>query len=216
MSIQRSGRETFRLPHGHPGRPPCRAVATNVSHADAPQVRQCFPVLRDRLRDQNVSVRLRAIGVVKRRFGRMLRRENDHHNYSPGKTFRSRNHHAACPPCALELMRIRRLLPNREYLPRRPSLPRRPNRSKEQGIQAVTRWHAVCSTTPRGQESTVFKAMLTSIETSLVIAYRGSSTAAERGPIIQRYAELARLSMGRAEDALDLWAYMLGTHTARH
>jgi hypothetical protein len=57
--------------------------------------------------------------------------------------------------------------------------------------------------------------MLTSTETSLVLAYRASSSAAERGSIIGRYAEMARLSMGRAEDALDLWAYMLGRHTAR-
>jgi len=58
--------------------------------------------------------------------------------------------------------------------------------------------------------------MLTSTETTLVIAYRASSSAAERGSIIRRYAELARLSMGRAEDALDLWAYMLGRHAARN
>jgi hypothetical protein len=52
--------------------------------------------------------------------------------------------------------------------------------------------------------------MLTSIETTLVIAYRASSNAAERSSIIRRYAELAKLSPGKAEDALDLWAYMLG------
>jgi hypothetical protein len=57
--------------------------------------------------------------------------------------------------------------------------------------------------------------MLTSIETTLVIAYRASSNAAERGSIIRRYAELVRLSVGKAEDALDLWAYMLGKHAAR-
>jgi hypothetical protein len=57
--------------------------------------------------------------------------------------------------------------------------------------------------------------MLTSIETTLVIAYRASSNAAERGSLIRRYAELSRLSVGKAEDALDMWAYMLGTHGAR-
>jgi hypothetical protein len=51
--------------------------------------------------------------------------------------------------------------------------------------------------------------MLTSIETTLVVAYRASSNAAERGSLIRRYAEMSRLSVGRAEDALDLWAYML-------
>ena len=53
--------------------------------------------------------------------------------------------------------------------------------------------------------------MLTSIETTLVIAYRASSSADERGSIIRRYAEWTKLSLCKAEDALDLWSYMLGS-----
>ena len=59
------------------------------------------------------------------------------------------------------------------------------------------------------------EATLTSTETELVMAYRCSSSASDRTSIIRRYADLAHLSMGRAEDALDLWAYMLARHIAR-
>lgn len=59
------------------------------------------------------------------------------------------------------------------------------------------------------------RTMLTSFEINLVAAYRSSSSLPERISIVRRYAELTRLSMGRAEDALDLLAYMLRTHIAR-
>lgn len=51
-------------------------------------------------------------------------------------------------------------------------------------------------------------AAMTLAEMKLVDAYR-SVAVAERAPIIRRYADMTHLSLGRAEDALDLWAHML-------
>lgn len=50
---------------------------------------------------------------------------------------------------------------------------------------------------------------VTPVEARLIHAYRCARDVPERGTIIRRYAEITHLSMGRAEDALDLWAYML-------
>jgi hypothetical protein len=47
---------------------------------------------------------------------------------------------------------------------------------------------------------------ITVTEIELIRAYR---SAAERTPIIRRYAEITHLSLGRAEDALDLWVHLL-------
>ncbi|HUA19461.1 MAG TPA: hypothetical protein VMB25_12010 [Bryobacteraceae bacterium] len=47
---------------------------------------------------------------------------------------------------------------------------------------------------------------LTISEIELIRDYR---CAADRSPLIRRYAELAHLSLGRAEDALDLWVHLL-------
>jgi hypothetical protein len=47
---------------------------------------------------------------------------------------------------------------------------------------------------------------ITFAEIELIRLYR---SAAERTPIIRRYAEINRLSLGRAEDALDLWVHLL-------
>ena len=46
-------------------------------------------------------------------------------------------------------------------------------------------------------------------EASLICAYRTAAKAADKIGIIRRYAEMTRLSLGRAEDALDLFAHML-------
>lgn len=46
-------------------------------------------------------------------------------------------------------------------------------------------------------------------EASLICAYRTAAKAAEKTSIIRRYAELTRLSLGRAEDALDLFSDVL-------
>ena len=75
---------------------------------------------------------------------------------------------------------------------------------KRKSPNQLQKWHGICTILG----GTTY--MLTSIETKLVIAYRASSNAGERGSIIRRYAEMARLSVGKAEDALDLWVYMLG------
>jgi len=47
---------------------------------------------------------------------------------------------------------------------------------------------------------------LTTSELELIRAYR---CAADRDPLIRRYAMLNHLSLGRAEDALDLWVHLL-------
>jgi hypothetical protein len=49
---------------------------------------------------------------------------------------------------------------------------------------------------------------MTLAEMRLVDAYR-SVAAVERASIIRLYADMTHLSLGRAEDALDLWAHML-------
>jgi hypothetical protein len=49
-------------------------------------------------------------------------------------------------------------------------------------------------------------------ELGLIQAYRSTTGVAERRPIIQSYAEITRLSAGRAEDALDLWVHLLAQH----
>lgn len=46
-------------------------------------------------------------------------------------------------------------------------------------------------------------------EARLIHAYRSAADAPERATIIRRYGEITHLSMGRAEDALDLWAHLL-------
>ncbi|HTR36875.1 MAG TPA: hypothetical protein VMH80_13285 [Bryobacteraceae bacterium] len=47
---------------------------------------------------------------------------------------------------------------------------------------------------------------LTMPEIELIRDYR---CAPDRVPLIRRYAELTHLSLGRAEDALDLWVHLL-------
>jgi hypothetical protein len=53
---------------------------------------------------------------------------------------------------------------------------------------------------------------LTLSEWGLIYAYQSSAGIAERSPIIHRYAEIAHLSLGRAEDALDLWVHLLSQY----
>jgi hypothetical protein len=53
---------------------------------------------------------------------------------------------------------------------------------------------------------------MTQAEVELIYNYR---FAAERTPIIRQYAEITRLSLGRAEDALDLWSHLLEQHRTR-
>lgn len=55
--------------------------------------------------------------------------------------------------------------------------------------------------------------ILTFAEAKLISAYRVASIAADRLAIIRRYAEMTHLSLGRAEDALDLWVHILATHS---
>ena len=50
---------------------------------------------------------------------------------------------------------------------------------------------------------------VTPVEAGLIHAYQCADDAPERATIIRRYAEITHLSMGRAEDALDLWAHLL-------
>jgi hypothetical protein len=52
---------------------------------------------------------------------------------------------------------------------------------------------------------------VTVAEIGLIHAYRSVAHAPERAAIIRRYAEITRLSLGRAEDALDLWIHLLDT-----
>lgn len=51
---------------------------------------------------------------------------------------------------------------------------------------------------------------ITLSEIELVRAYQSTPEALKKAAIIRRYADLLKLSLGRAEDQLDLWAYMLG------
>lgn len=53
---------------------------------------------------------------------------------------------------------------------------------------------------------------MTFAEMELIRAYR---SAAERTPIIRRYAEVTHPSLGRAEDALDLWVHLLEPQVER-
>jgi hypothetical protein len=50
--------------------------------------------------------------------------------------------------------------------------------------------------------------ILTATEANLIRAYR-SVPSLDRGAIVSKYAQMTHLSLGRAEDALDLWVYML-------
>ena len=52
---------------------------------------------------------------------------------------------------------------------------------------------------------------VTVAEVGLIHAYRSAAHAPERATIIRRYAEITHLSLGRAEDALDLWIHLLET-----
>lgn len=56
---------------------------------------------------------------------------------------------------------------------------------------------------------------VTLAEVRLVDAYRHAAVGAERSEIIHRYADINGLSLGRAEDALDLWAHILENHCGR-
>jgi len=53
---------------------------------------------------------------------------------------------------------------------------------------------------------------ITFAEIELIRVYR---SAAERAPIIRRYAEINHLSLGRAEDALDRWVHLLELQVER-
>jgi hypothetical protein len=53
---------------------------------------------------------------------------------------------------------------------------------------------------------------VTLAEIELIRAYR---SVADRTPIIRRYAEITHLSLGRAEDALDLWVHLLEPQAER-
>lgn len=50
---------------------------------------------------------------------------------------------------------------------------------------------------------------VTLAEARLIHAYRSAADAPEKAAIVRCYGEITRLSMGRAEDALDLWAHLL-------
>ena len=56
---------------------------------------------------------------------------------------------------------------------------------------------------------------VTLTEVRMIDAYRHAFVGAERSEIIHRYADINGLSLGRAEDALDLWAHMLEKHCGR-
>jgi hypothetical protein len=62
---------------------------------------------------------------------------------------------------------------------------------------------------------TAMNGILTFAEASLINAYGSTSIATDRQAIIRRYADMTRLSMGRAEDALDLWVHILSANVAR-
>jgi hypothetical protein len=67
-------------------------------------------------------------------------------------------------------------------------------------------WYLECSNRERRLS---MLSEMTQAEVELICNYRSS---AEREPIIRQYAELTRLSLGRAEDALDLWSHLLEQH----
>jgi hypothetical protein len=50
--------------------------------------------------------------------------------------------------------------------------------------------------------------IITAAEANLIQSYRSVSIP-DRSAIVRRYAQMTHLSLGRAEDALDLWVYML-------
>jgi hypothetical protein len=52
--------------------------------------------------------------------------------------------------------------------------------------------------------------ILTAAEATLVHNYR-SVPIPDRTAIVRKYAQVTHLSLGRAEDALDLWVYMLAS-----
>ena len=52
-------------------------------------------------------------------------------------------------------------------------------------------------------------AEITVTEIDMVRAYQGTPDATDKAAMIMRYAEFMHLSPGRAEDQLDLWAYLL-------
>ena len=49
-------------------------------------------------------------------------------------------------------------------------------------------------------------------EVELICDYRSAAESDQRAIIIRRYAEMTHLSLGRAEDALDLWSHLLERH----
>jgi hypothetical protein len=50
--------------------------------------------------------------------------------------------------------------------------------------------------------------ILTATEADLIHSYR-SVAIPDRVAVVRKYAQVTHLSLGRAEDALDLWVYML-------
>ncbi len=50
--------------------------------------------------------------------------------------------------------------------------------------------------------------ILTATEANLIHTYRSASIP-DRVAVVRKYAQATHLSLGRAEDALDLWVYML-------
>jgi hypothetical protein len=50
---------------------------------------------------------------------------------------------------------------------------------------------------------------LTPVEAGLIRDYRCARDVPERATIVRRYAEISHFSIGRAEDALDLWVHLL-------
>jgi hypothetical protein len=54
--------------------------------------------------------------------------------------------------------------------------------------------------------------ILTATEANLIHEYRSVSIP-DRVAVVRKYAQVTHVSLGRAEDALDLWVYMLGNVT---
>lgn len=52
--------------------------------------------------------------------------------------------------------------------------------------------------------------ILTPMEANLIHSYR-SVAILDRAAVVRKYAQITHLSLGRAEDALDLWVYMLAS-----
>jgi hypothetical protein len=50
--------------------------------------------------------------------------------------------------------------------------------------------------------------IMTAAEANLIHSYRSVSIP-DRMAVVRKYAQETHLSLGRAEDALDLWVYML-------